>query len=75
MPFPPVKIDNSNDDPLTPASPPVRFDSSVLCSFSPIGESDSGTIYISDCVDSVWSVRICGGAGRAHAFRDKWNVR
>lgn len=77
---PPLKIKDPDGDALTSASSPVQFNSSTLCSFSPVGEATPGTIYVSDRVGDVWAVRVYGGSGRVRVLRynagtKKWDLR
>ncbi len=77
---PPFKIKDPDGDALTPSSSAVQFNASTLCSFSPIGESTSGTIYISDRVGDVYAVRVYGATGKIRLIRynagsKKWEGR
>ncbi len=76
----PLNIKDPDGDALTPSSSPVQFNASTLCSFSPIGESTSGTIYLSDRVGDVYAVRVYGATGKIRLIRynpgsKKWEGR
>ena len=43
---------------------PIRFNSSDICSFSPLGESTPGTVYLWDGGDRMAAVRIFGRSAR-----------
>jgi prepilin-type N-terminal cleavage/methylation domain-containing protein len=77
---PPFKLKDPDGDPLGPASSPVQFNTSALCSFSPLGESTSGTIYVSDRVGDVYAVRVYGATAKIRTLRynpgsKKWESR
>jgi len=69
--LPPYKLVDPDGDPLLPTKSPVNFNNSSICSFSPIGEATSGTIYITDSIDDVYAVRVFGTTGRIRMLR--WN--
>lgn len=48
---------------------PVQFGSSTICSFSPIGESTPGTIYLADAAGLAYAVRVFGGSARVRMLR------
>ena len=48
---------------------PVQFGASTICSFSPIGESTSGTIYLTDAGGLAYAVRVFGGSGKVRLLR------
>ncbi len=78
--LPPLKIADPDGDALTPSSSPVQFNASTLCSFSPLGEATSGTIYVSDRVGDVYAVRVYGASGKIRLLRynpgsKKWEAR
>ena len=63
--FPPYSIpDPDTGKPLPPRASPVRFNSSTLCSFSPIGESTNGSIFVTDGSDNVAMLRVYGPDAR-----------
>lgn len=48
---------------------PVRFGTSTICSFSPIGASTPGTIYLADAAGQAYAVRVFGGSARVRMLR------
>lgn len=63
--FPPYSIpDPDTGRPMPPQASPVRFNSSTLCSFSPIGESTNGSIFVTDGSDNVAMLRVYGPDAR-----------
>jgi prepilin-type N-terminal cleavage/methylation domain-containing protein len=65
---------------LLPTDPALQFGTSTICSFSPVGSSTSGTIYISDGVDNLYAVRVYGATGKVRMLRydaglQKWEER
>lgn len=63
-----VKVDP--DGASMPASAsPVQFGTSSMCSFSPVGESTPGTIYLADAAGLAYAVRVSGGTARVHMVR------
>ncbi len=54
---------------VTPASSPVRFNRSSICSFSPLGESTPGTIYITDRAGELYAVRVYGATAKMRVLR------
>lgn len=65
---------------LPPASSPVRFNRSSICSFSPFGESTPGTIYLTDRVSELYAVRVYGNSAKIRTLRydpesQKWVAR
>lgn len=75
-------LDRVIEDPdgarLRPSQLPVQFNRSTICSFSPIGESTPGTIYLTDRVDGLYAVRVYGATARIRALRfdgRKWVAR
>lgn len=78
--LPPFTLKDPDGDPLGPASSPVQFNKSMLCSFSPVGGSTPGTIYISDRVGDVYAVRVYGATAKIRMLRynpgsKKWESR
>lgn len=74
-----VAVDPDGDAVKAGASP-VQFGRSSICSFSPFGESTSGTIYLSDSGGQAWAVRVFGGSARVRllrydAVRRRWSDR
>jgi hypothetical protein len=48
---------------------PVVFGNSTICSFSPMGESTPGTIYITDNDGGLWCVRVYGASAKIRTLR------
>jgi type II secretory pathway pseudopilin PulG len=46
--------------PLDPTDDPIRFGLSDICSFSPVGESSPGSVYLWDGRDRMAAIRIFG---------------
>ena len=63
------KIKDPDGDPLPPTKSPVHFNSSAICSFSPLGESTPGTIYITDRNRGLWCVRVYGASAKVRTLR------
>lgn len=55
--------------PIDKESSPVRFGSSRLCSFSPLGTGTAGSVYITDGRKNVSVVRVVGATGRVRVLR------
>jgi type II secretory pathway pseudopilin PulG len=77
---PPFTLKDPDGDPLGPASSPVQFNKSTLCSFSPLGAATPGTIYISDRVGEVYALRVYGATAKIRTVRynpgtKKWEAR
>jgi prepilin-type N-terminal cleavage/methylation domain-containing protein len=62
-------IPDPDGDKLTPTSSPVQFGRSQICSFSPIGESTSGTIYLIDGLGGIYAVRVYGASAKIRTLR------
>jgi len=65
---------------LLPTDPALQFGTSTICSFSPVGSSTPGTIYISDGIDNLYAVRVFGATGKVRMLRydagtQKWEER
>jgi len=54
---------------LTPQTSPVRFNRSAICSFSPLGESTPGTIYLTDRGEDLYAVRVYGATAKIRVLR------
>lgn len=59
---------------------PVRFGRSTICSFTPLGESTSGTIYLTDRQRELYAVRVFGATAKIRTLRydidaEKWSER
>lgn len=63
-----VRVDPEGSPILAGASP-VQFGASTICSFSPLGESTSGTIYLTDAAGLAYAVRVFGGTARVRLLR------
>jgi hypothetical protein len=55
--------------PGVPASDPVQLGRTSILTFTPIGTSTAGTIYIRDRDGSQWAVRVLGATGRTRVLR------
>jgi len=64
-------IPDPDGDKLTPASSPVQFGRSSICSFSPAGECTPGTIYLVDGLGGIYAVRVYGATAKVRTLR--WN--
>jgi type II secretion system protein H len=58
---------------------PVAFNNSAICSFTPVGESTPGTIYLTDADGDLWCVRVYGATAKIRTLRydrekKKWIV-
>lgn len=65
----PFSIKDPDGDPLPPSKAPVAFNRSTICSFSPLGESTPGTIYITDRGRELWCVRVYGATAKVRVLR------
>ena len=52
-----------------PVKSPVHFNNSTVCSFSPLGQSTPGTIYITDNDGDLWCVRVYGASAKIRTLR------
>jgi prepilin-type N-terminal cleavage/methylation domain-containing protein len=59
---------SSPSRPLTNLDDPVRFNSSNLCSFSPLGECTPGSLYLSDGRTRMAVVRVYNRTGRVRVL-------
>ena len=62
-------IPDPDGDKLTPTSSPIQFGRSQICSFSPTGESTSGTIYLIDGLGGIYAVRVYGATAKIRTLR------
>ena len=62
-------ITDPDGDPLKPADSPVQFGSSSICSFSPLGASTPGTIYLTDGNGEIWCARVYGTSAKVRLLR------
>lgn len=78
--FPPGLVPRDPGDPtarLNRLDDPIRFNGSDLASFSPMGESTPGTLYLTDGATQLAAVRVYGRTAkvkalRYDAIREKW---
>lgn len=75
----PISIKDPDGDPLPPTKAPVAFNRSTICSFSPLGASTPGSIYITDNGRDLWCVRVYGATAKIRVLRyerktKKWVV-
>lgn len=61
-----VPVKDADGDPV---KSPVTFNNSTICSFSPLGESTPGTIYITDGDGGLWCVRVYGASAKIRTLR------
>jgi len=78
--LPATTIVDPDGDRLPPDSPPVQFNRSTLCSFSPEGASTPGTIYLTDRAGELYAVRVYGATAKIRVLRydassRKWESR
>jgi type II secretory pathway pseudopilin PulG len=65
--FPPGKPARDPGDPssrLPPTGDPIRFNSSDLASFGPLGTSTPGSLYLTDSQKRLMAVRVYGRTGK-----------
>ncbi len=70
--FPPGAAPRDPGDPQVPLGgldDPIRFNSSDLASFSALGESTPGTLYITDGARSLAAVRVFGRTAKVRVLR------
>ena len=67
--IPPVVRVDPDGDSIPANASPVQFGASTICSFSPIGGSTSGTIYLTDAGGLAYAVRVFGGSGKVRLLR------
>jgi prepilin-type N-terminal cleavage/methylation domain-containing protein len=65
----PYVIKDPDGDPLPPGNPPVAFNNSTICSFSPIGAGTPGSIYVTDDIGDLYCIRVLGASGRVRVLR------
>lgn len=73
-------IRDPDGDPLPPTASPVQFNRSTICSFSRLGQSTPGTIYLTDEAGELFAVRMFGGSAKVRLLRyvpsiRKWEAR
>lgn len=64
-----IAIKDPDGDPLPPTKSPVAFNTSTICSFSPLGQSTPGTIYITDDGTDLYAVRVFGTSAKIRVLR------
>jgi type II secretion system GspH-like protein len=64
----PVPDPSNPSRPLERSSDPIRFNSSDICSFSPVGESTPGSVYLWDGHDRMAVVRVYGRSAKIHTL-------
>jgi prepilin-type N-terminal cleavage/methylation domain-containing protein len=74
-----IAIKDPDGDPLPPTKSPVAFNTSTICSFSPLGQSTPGTIYITDDRTDLYAVRVFGTSAKIRVVRyiratGKWQL-
>ena len=65
----PETVRDPDGDKLLPAASPVQFGKSTICSFSPLGESTSGTVYLKAPDRNLWAVRVYGATAKMRVIR------
>ena len=65
----PQEIRDPDGDRLRPTDTPIQFGRSAICSFSPMGSSTSGTIYLTDDGGSLYAVRVYGATAKIRLLR------
>lgn len=66
---PNIAVKDPDGETLAAGANPVRFGNSSICSFSPAGESTSGTIYLTDTTGVLWAVRVFGTTAKIRSLR------
>ena len=64
----PFNIKDPDGDPLPASKSPVAFNNSTIASFSPLGASTPGSIYITDGRE-LWCVRVYGATAKLRSLR------
>lgn len=64
----PFNIKDPDGDPLPSTKSPVAFNTTTIASFSPLGTSTPGSIYITDGRD-LWCVRVYGATAKLRTLR------
>lgn len=65
----PKTITDPDGAKLLATASPVQFGKAQICSFSRIGESTSGTIYLVDGVGGIYAVRVYGATAKVRTLR------
>ncbi len=65
-----IAIKDPDGDLLSPSKSPVVFNTSTICSFSPLGQSTPGTIYLTDRTrGDLYAVRVFGTSAKIRVLR------
>lgn len=64
-----ISIKDPDGDALSPSKSPVAFNQSTICSFSPLGQSTPGTIYITDRGLDLYAVRVYSASAKIRVLR------
>lgn len=64
-----IAIKDPDGDKLAPTKSPVVFNTSTICSFSPLGQSTPGTIYLTDRGMDLYAVRVFGTSAKIRVLR------
>ena len=62
-------VKDPDGDALKPDASAVQFGRSTICSFSPVGSSTPGTVYLIDGGGQLWAARCTGAGGRVRVLR------
>jgi prepilin-type N-terminal cleavage/methylation domain-containing protein len=62
-------IRDPDGDKLTSNKSPVQFGRASICSFSPLGESTPGTIYVVSRAKDLFAVRVYGASAKMRVLR------
>ena len=62
-------IKDPDGDALLPTASPVQFNRSTICSFSPLGQSTPGTVYLTTATNDLWAVRVYGASAKIRSLR------
>jgi type II secretory pathway pseudopilin PulG len=73
--LPESTILDPDGDRLLPTASPVQFGRSAICSFSPLGQSSPGTVYLSDRDRGVYAVRVYGTTAKIRVLRYEPSTR
>lgn len=66
--------DPDSGTPMKPGSSAIRFNRSMLCSFSPSGSGTSGSVFVTDGGKVTAVIRVFGGTGRIRSQRFDRNL-
>ena len=58
-----------------PGDDPIKFGASSMVSFSALGTSSSGTLYVKGRGNTQYAIRVVGGTARVRVFRFDWRSR